>query len=389
MHIGLVDGPFSLLDGIWRFVPLPLPAASAEASTARLQDRVRAALRVLERRPRGGDQPGVRPHRQHLRRFLRPPRRAGPWTRADGDAATPIVRVAVACSPSAGRACEMTLDAASAGRPLLDAIRASGAAASAIPSSASRARLIGIWGRACAPETRAGRRRPGRGLSAADDGSEGGAAPARQARAHRSAALTAATCSRPRSRPGRGVVSSARCLSSRNSRSPLGVGAREADAALERAQLRLGAAAVVGLRRRRSRSSSALFLAAASASAFLRFASSSGSAARGARGRRGGRRRRREPGAGCRRDAGRRAPARRWRSGGTRMSASGVPAGGGRSLYWTWPPLSRHFHCASAGRAIRLAARSGEQGDERSGHGLEAPREELARQFSGGPSDGA
>ena len=28
VHITLVDGPFSLLDGRWRFVPLPLPAAS-------------------------------------------------------------------------------------------------------------------------------------------------------------------------------------------------------------------------------------------------------------------------------------------------------------------------------------------------------------------------
>ncbi len=26
VHIGLVDGPFSLLDGTWRFVPVPLPA---------------------------------------------------------------------------------------------------------------------------------------------------------------------------------------------------------------------------------------------------------------------------------------------------------------------------------------------------------------------------
>ena len=26
LHMGLVDGPFSLLDGLWRFVPLPLPA---------------------------------------------------------------------------------------------------------------------------------------------------------------------------------------------------------------------------------------------------------------------------------------------------------------------------------------------------------------------------
>ena len=28
VHLKLVDGPFSLLDGLWRFVPLPLPAAS-------------------------------------------------------------------------------------------------------------------------------------------------------------------------------------------------------------------------------------------------------------------------------------------------------------------------------------------------------------------------
>ncbi|MEP7303038.1 MAG: type II toxin-antitoxin system RatA family toxin [Caldimonas sp.] len=28
VHIGLVDGPFSLLDGLWRFVPLTLPGAA-------------------------------------------------------------------------------------------------------------------------------------------------------------------------------------------------------------------------------------------------------------------------------------------------------------------------------------------------------------------------
>jgi len=28
VHIMLVDGPFSLLDGLWRFVPLPLPAST-------------------------------------------------------------------------------------------------------------------------------------------------------------------------------------------------------------------------------------------------------------------------------------------------------------------------------------------------------------------------
>jgi len=34
VHIGLVDGPFSLLDGHWRFVPLPLPAGQAGAAMA-------------------------------------------------------------------------------------------------------------------------------------------------------------------------------------------------------------------------------------------------------------------------------------------------------------------------------------------------------------------
>ena len=34
VHIGLVDGPFSLLDGFWRFVPLPLPATPGGAATA-------------------------------------------------------------------------------------------------------------------------------------------------------------------------------------------------------------------------------------------------------------------------------------------------------------------------------------------------------------------
>ena len=34
VHIGLVDGPFSLLEGFWRFVPLPLPASPGGASTS-------------------------------------------------------------------------------------------------------------------------------------------------------------------------------------------------------------------------------------------------------------------------------------------------------------------------------------------------------------------
>ena len=31
VHMALVDGPFSLLDGLWRFVPLPLPAGEGKA----------------------------------------------------------------------------------------------------------------------------------------------------------------------------------------------------------------------------------------------------------------------------------------------------------------------------------------------------------------------
>ncbi|HEY3634679.1 MAG TPA: type II toxin-antitoxin system RatA family toxin [Caldimonas sp.] len=34
VNIGLVDGPFSLLDGLWRFVSLPLPAAAGGAAEA-------------------------------------------------------------------------------------------------------------------------------------------------------------------------------------------------------------------------------------------------------------------------------------------------------------------------------------------------------------------
>ena len=33
VHIGLVDGPFSLLDGHWRFIALPVPGAQEGAAT--------------------------------------------------------------------------------------------------------------------------------------------------------------------------------------------------------------------------------------------------------------------------------------------------------------------------------------------------------------------
>ena len=69
---------------------------------------------------------------------------------ADG-AAAPVVRVAIACSPSAGRAFEMAL-ALPAPATALDAIRASGLF-ERHPELGLGEPLIGIWGRACAPET--------------------------------------------------------------------------------------------------------------------------------------------------------------------------------------------------------------------------------------------
>ena len=65
--------------------------------------------------------------------------------------AAPMVRVAIACSPSAGRAFEMTL-ALPAPATALDAIRASGLL-ERHPGLGLGEPLIGIWGRACAPDT--------------------------------------------------------------------------------------------------------------------------------------------------------------------------------------------------------------------------------------------
>ena len=67
------------------------------------------------------------------------------------DTAAPIVRVAIACSPGAGRAFEMTL-ALPAPATALDAIRASGLF-ERHPELGLGEPLIGIWGRACVPET--------------------------------------------------------------------------------------------------------------------------------------------------------------------------------------------------------------------------------------------
>jgi len=63
----------------------------------------------------------------------------------------PVVRVAIACSPSAGHAFETTLELP-APATALDAIRASGLL-ERHPELGLGEPLIGIWGRACAPET--------------------------------------------------------------------------------------------------------------------------------------------------------------------------------------------------------------------------------------------
>ena len=46
VHIGLVDGPFSLLDGFWHFVPLAAPAGpdAAAASACKIEFELRYAF---------------------------------------------------------------------------------------------------------------------------------------------------------------------------------------------------------------------------------------------------------------------------------------------------------------------------------------------------------
>ena len=47
VHIGLVDGPFSTLDGLWRFLPLALPggpAAGHAASASKVEFEMRYAF---------------------------------------------------------------------------------------------------------------------------------------------------------------------------------------------------------------------------------------------------------------------------------------------------------------------------------------------------------
>lgn len=72
--------------------------------------------------------------------------------RVDADrAGAPIVRVTIACSPSPGHAFELTLELL-APATALDALRASGLFELHHELGLGEP-LIGIWGRACKPET--------------------------------------------------------------------------------------------------------------------------------------------------------------------------------------------------------------------------------------------
>jgi ribosome-associated toxin RatA of RatAB toxin-antitoxin module len=50
VHVGLVDGPFSLLDGHWLLVPLPVPEGEGDATASRIEFEMRYAFsnRALE-----------------------------------------------------------------------------------------------------------------------------------------------------------------------------------------------------------------------------------------------------------------------------------------------------------------------------------------------------
>jgi ribosome-associated toxin RatA of RatAB toxin-antitoxin module len=51
VHIGLVDGPFSLLDGFWRFVALPLPGAAAQAKSENAACKIEFEMRYAFSNP--------------------------------------------------------------------------------------------------------------------------------------------------------------------------------------------------------------------------------------------------------------------------------------------------------------------------------------------------
>ena len=113
----LVDGPFSKLDGHWKFTPLGRRAA------ARLQGRTGTALRLRERRPGRAGGPGVRQDRRQPGRCLRQAGRAGLWLRPVHRASTRAVFAGAARGASNGTS------SLPPGATVLQALQASGLAA--------------------------------------------------------------------------------------------------------------------------------------------------------------------------------------------------------------------------------------------------------------------
>ena len=144
VHVALVDGPFSLLDGMWRFVPLRCPAAE-RARRAGLQDRIRPALCV---RQRGLEAVSARcstasPTPSSIPSCVAPSRS---MARAEASARRDLAstwRAAAARSPS------RSTSSCRAGATRVDAVRASGAARALSGAIEVGEPSVGIWGRAC------------------------------------------------------------------------------------------------------------------------------------------------------------------------------------------------------------------------------------------------
>ena len=119
------------------------------------------------------DQPGLRPHRQHLRRCVRASAPSRSMARAEAVAIAR--RSTVACSPRAGVVDEVALEVA--GRVRRWPMRCTPAACcERHPRHRPGSQAVGIWGRLRPLDTAAARRRPGRGLPAAAGRPDGGAA---------------------------------------------------------------------------------------------------------------------------------------------------------------------------------------------------------------------
>ena len=343
--LSLVDGPFSQLDGLWRFVPLPRagrggqsrrrPAPARSSSRCATPSPTACSTRRSARCSTGSPTPSSIPSCAAPSRSM---------DRASG--ARRVLRVAVAWSARPGEACEVGVELC-AGRQRARCDPRQRRAGAATQRSTSRPRRSASG----AGPRRSMRRSPRATGSRSTGRWQMDPKEARRLRARapesgqrnaaryfgQSAAITSLAC----------LVSSARCLSSRNSRSPFSLVRVTRMPLSKRAQLRPRAAAVVGLG-----GGDAVFLGLVLgrdlALGLLALGLELGIDLR-----RGAERPPRRRGAPKPRRGGggaAAAAAARRRSAGTGCPGRGCPTGGGRSLYWMRPPLSFHFHCASAGR---------------------------------------